>query len=270
MSSGTSGLSLVGLAFIGMGGFLGTRFWRETKTKRAVNRASHITNKGDLTTKHGQYVVFEGKVKTDNPVQSIYILNKEGKNLMAAIYLMEDHKWLEVFEENSISVSNQFGRYFKRKQWVPKDQLIKKIELYRPFSVQSKKKGTVVPVKVKSKSADFPLLKVYDIYRPPQYISSEGLLLARVYETGFHSSEKFLEDGSKITVIGKLSNQGGVSHIGPADENCPYIVTYLPFSDVKKQLNSKGVLELMGSVVSVIVGIACIAAAAQQNRPRRE
>jgi len=260
-------LSLVGLSFCFGSGFYGWRYWNLTRERRAVNSAVVITNSSDLMVKEGEYVVFEGRIKTVNPHPSTYMLNNEGKPVNTAIYRMEEHKWLEVFEEPQ---GAKFS-LFRKKIWVPKDQIIKRSEEIRDFSVTSKKKGTIIPEKIGKLhlSPDFPLFKMNNVYRPPENLATKGMMLAEVYESGFHSRELYLEDNCKVTVIGKLQKTSkGVTIVPDTDK--PYIMTYLSLKEVKDKLKFKGLPELTLSVAIFIVGLGFFAAGSQQRRSQQQ
>jgi len=264
-------LTLVGLSCWGVSGFFGYRFWSVTKGKRAVNSAVPITSTSDLSTKDGEYIVFEGKVQSDNPFQSLYVLDNEGKQLLAPIYLLEEYKWTEVYEETKMTnnaLNNQLGKYFRKKEFVSKEQLLKKISVYRDFSVSSKKRGTVVPMKVKKALKDFPLLEQNHVYTPPPVLSTKGFLLARIYDTGLESTEKYLSLGTKVTVIGKLKNKDGTSYVVPDDDK-PYIVTNVSYKDVRKSFQIQGAPELGLTITSFVVGVALIAFGSSESRRNR-
>jgi len=230
---------------------------RETKVKRAINSAPVIRETNDLNLNDGQFVIFEGRVKCDSPFPSTYVLDSEGKPKNNAIYHMEEHKWLLVEEEVQLPTNN-LGKYFTRKQWVKKDQLLKKSEIEREFYVFSKKKGKIIPAKVKKSTPDFPLLSTYDVYSPPKILAAEGELLAKIYEIGSKTTEKYLALDTKITVIGVLRNDGGVHRIGP-EEHKPYIITSLSEREVKNKLRAKGVPEFTLAIVSFGLGLSLIA-----------
>jgi len=259
-------LTLVGVGFCLSSGLFVGKFWRETFTKRAVNSAIPITDVSDLLVKDGKYVAFEGWVKSTKPIPSLFTSDKDGRPLNTAIYSVEEHKWLEVYEEPHF---NKLGTYFKRKSWVPKDQILKKIEQVSEFSVTSKKRGSVTPLKIHFRSLDFPLLKTNDIYLPPHNIATKGAILARVYETGFHTREMYLEDRSNVTIIGKLSKkEDGTFTIIP-DRTKPYIVTSLSLKEIKNKLKAKGMPEITLASLVFGAGIGFIIAGAQQNRANK-
>jgi len=266
--------TFMGLTSFGISGFFGYRFWTVTKDRRAVNSAIAINSKDELSTRDGQYVYFEGRVQSDNPFQSLYVLNDEGKPLQAPIYLMEEYKWVEVLEEVKLlanpAINSNFGNYFKKTEWVPKEQLLKKITVIRDFTVTSKKRGTVVPTKVKKSLSkkEFPLLKKNHVYTPPNVLSTSGSLLARIYETGIESKENYLAVGSKVTIVGKIKNQDGKTIIGP-EENKPYIITNLSYKEIKRSYQTKGVPELSLTVGSFVLGVALIAFGSSESSRRR-
>jgi hypothetical protein len=260
-------LSFVGVSFcLGSCGFM-WKYWRVTKDKRDINSAFIIKNSTELKDKEGEYIAFEGRVKATNPFPSILALNMSGKPVNTALYFMEEHKWLEVFEVPPPTKGN--FNYFRRKQWVPKDVVIKRVSEQREFKISSKNKGSVAVQKV-IYSSEYPLIKFNNTYRPPETVSTKGMILARIYETGVHTIEKYLEDNSKVTVIGRLKNSPeGVPTIHQ-DKDKPFILTSLPLIDLKRQLRSKGSSELTLSILTFAIGLGCIAAGAQQQRQQQQ
>jgi len=131
--------------------------------------------------------------------------------------------------------------------------------------LQPRKKGTITPLKIKHISPDFPLLQTCDVYRPPEVLSTKGTMLTRVYETGFHCREKYLEEGSKITVIGTLKSKEGKFYVGPDTDNT-YIITSLSLNDVKNKLKTLGGPELVATLFTFALGTGLIVAGSQQRR----
>jgi len=256
-------ITLLGLSFLGGGGFFGYRYYKTTKPSRAVFKAFKIESNTDLESNVGEYVLFKGNVQCLDPYLSHYSLDENGKPLAASIYKLEEKKWLEVLEDTIVSVNDpylkyNFGNYFKRRQFVPKEQVQKRLNVERPFAVTSKKRGTVQPIKIEKASQEFPLLKTQEYYKPPDVLAIKGQLLTRIYETGTLSTERYLANNSRVTIYGNLKKEGDRYMIVPPDDYKLYIVTFNKPTEIHKHLRAKGASDLAFALGSVLVGISLL------------